>query len=277
MSWHLDATGAARRAGILRGRLGYGLADALCPFDVAERLKVEVRLQNESPRMEGFYAPGRPPRIFISSLRPPGRQRYTAAHELGHHEYGHGASLDAELNDNTREEFLANRFARALLMPKLVVASAYQRRGWDPRQTSAEQAFVVAQDLGVGFTTLIDNMSQTLRLLGRDEADLLTKLRLPKVRVGVAGHEVEHDFFPVDDHWGKRPLDVQVGDVIAVPVGAVFSGASLGLDAGRARALRAGRAQLHLRGRGDPIEVRVSRREFAGRAKFRHLEDPDDE
>jgi Zn-dependent peptidase ImmA (M78 family) len=195
MTWHRDATGAARRAATLRGRLGYGLADALCPFDVAERLKVEVRFQNESPRMEGFYAPGRPPRIFISSLRPAGRQRYTAAHELGHHEYGHGASLDAELNDNTREEFLANRFARALLMPKLAVANAFQRRGWDPRQTTAEQAFLVAQDLGVGFTTLIDNMSQTLRLLGPDEADRLTKLRLAKVRATVAGHEVEHDFF----------------------------------------------------------------------------------
>jgi hypothetical protein len=185
--------------------------------------------------------------------------------------------LDAELNEDTREEFLANRFARALLMPKLAVANAFRRRGWDPRQTTAEHAFVVAQDLGVGFTTLLDNMSQTLRLLGRGNADRLRKLRLPKVRAEVAGHKVEHDFFPVDDFWGTRPLDVEVGDLIALPTGATLAGRSLVVDAGRVRALRAGRAELRLDARDEPIEVRVSRREFAGRAKFRHLEDPDDE
>lgn len=275
MTWRSDATGATRRAATLRGRLGYGPADALCPFDVAARLKVDVWFQ-ESPRMEGLYVPGRPSRIVVSSLRPPGRQRYTTAHELGHHDYGHGASLDAELNDNTREEFLANRFARALLMPKLAVANAYQRRGWSPLQTTAEQAFVVAQDLGVGFTTLLDNMSQTLRLLSRADADRLRKTRLPKIRAVLAGREVEHDLFPVDNKWGTRPLDVQVGDLVSLPVQGEISGACLRLDGDLARATRTGEGTLRLPGRIDPIDVRVSRRDFVGRALFRHLEDPDE-
>ena len=32
--------------------------------------------------------------IFISSLRPTGRQHFTCAHELGHHIFNHGMKID---------------------------------------------------------------------------------------------------------------------------------------------------------------------------------------
>jgi hypothetical protein len=162
-------------------------------------------------------------------------------------------------------------------MPKLVVANAYSRRGWSPSTTSAAQAFIVAQDLGVGFTTLVDHMSKTLHLIDAATADGLRRKALPKLRAELLGHAVEHDLFAVDQHWGARPLDVEVGDLVMLPKGARVEGTCLVDDAGTFRAMRSGVGALLLPGRPGPITVRVSRREFVGRAQYRHLEDPDDE
>jgi hypothetical protein len=276
VNWNQRAAAAARAAATLRARLGYGPADAVCPVDICIGMNLDVWFRAH-PSLEGIYAPGNPPTIIISSLRPTGRQNYTAGHELGHHVHNHGASLDAQLNDETKvDEFVANRFSRALLMPQLVVTNAYSRRGWSPRATTAVQAFVVAQDLGVGFTTLIDNMSMTLRLVDRQAAEALRKQALPKLRAEIFGLAVEHDLFPVDQHWGARPLDVEVGDMITAPAGARIDGACIDASNGRFRAVRVGIGTLTLVGRSVPIAVRVSRPEFVGRAIYRHLEDPDE-
>jgi hypothetical protein len=269
---------AVRRALILRGQHGYGPSDSVCPFDIAAKRGIDLRFV-ALPRLEGMYSVGDPNVILINSLRPSGRRRYTCGHEVGHDLYGHGTRFDGEADEaETRvEEFIANRFARALLMPKLAVASAYSRRGWSPRVTTAEQAFVVAQDMGVGFTTLLDDMSLTLRLLDRSIAQTLSRIPLPKVRASLLAVDVAHDLFPVDRHWGARPLDVEVGDVISTPQGSRFDGRCAENDGSLLRARRAGVGQLEVPGRSAAIEVRVSRRAFAGLARYRHLEDPDDE
>lgn len=226
--------------------------------------------------MEGLYFPGDPAQVVISCLRPAGRRRYTAGHELGHDVHGHGASLDKQLNDeSTAEEFIANRFSRALLMPQLVVANAFSRRGWVPRHCTAEQVFVVAQDIGVGFTTLLDHMSQTLHLIDRAAADVIGRTPLAKLRAEIFRGPVAHDLFIVDQHWGTRPLDLEIGDVVTVPSGSTFQGRCLEVDAGVLHARRAGIGELSVPGKAGCIVVRVSRREFVGRARYRHLEDPD--
>jgi hypothetical protein len=56
-------------------------ADDPCSvFDLADKLGVEVRFA-ALPSAEGVYSPGKPV-IVVSSLRPPGRQSFTCAHEL---------------------------------------------------------------------------------------------------------------------------------------------------------------------------------------------------
>lgn len=273
-----QAQKAAIRASRLRARLGYRAADSVCPFDIATELGLDVRFLAQSS-LEGMYAPGSPPVVLINSLRPAGRRRYTAGHELGHHEFDHGASLDAQLVDTatTRvEEFLADRYSEHLLMPKLAVTDAYARRRWKPGMTSAEQAFVVAQDLGVGFTTLLTHMSFTLGLLAKSDAERLRRQPLHRIRKTLLPIELEHDLFPVDHHWGARPLDVEVGDLVSAPRGARFEGSCVECDGSVIRARAAGTGQLVVPGRNSPIWVRVSKREFVGMALYRHLEDPDE-
>lgn len=275
MSWHHRASSAARAAALLRAELGCGPSDAVCSIDLCVRRGLDVWFR-AVPSMEGLYLPGDPSRVIISSLRPAGRRRYTAAHELGHDVHGHGASHDAQLNDeSTEEEFIANRFARALLMPQLVVANAFSRRGWIPHNSTAAQAFVVAQDLGVGFTTLLDHMSQTLHVIDRAAADAMGRRPLPKLRAEIFRGHIEHDLFPVDQHWGVRPLDLEIGDVATAPPGSVFEGRCLEGDGGVLHARRAGAGLLSVPGRTGAITVRVSRREYFGHARYRHLEDPD--
>jgi len=226
VSWQSHAVDATRRAAKLRAKLDYGPADAVSPIDIALKLNLDVWFRAD-PSLEGMYSPGTPPAVIINSLRPAGRRHYTAGHEVGHHVYGHGFSLDAQIGDRTEtrlEEFIANRFARALLMPKLAVANAFVRRAWSPRATTAEQLFVVAQDLGVGFTALIDQMSRTLGLLDAQTAATLRRRPLPKIRAELLGAEEQHDVFVVNREWGVRPVDLEVGDVVVAPADVSFHG-----------------------------------------------------
>jgi FixJ family two-component response regulator len=70
-----------------------------------------VRFNNIN--MEGVYRRGLPPRIHLSARRPLPRRAYNCAHELGHHVFGHGSSID-ELREDAKaqpwedpKEFLA--------------------------------------------------------------------------------------------------------------------------------------------------------------------------
>lgn len=273
------ATDATRRAARLRAEMELRPNQPACPFDVAARLGITVRLAALAS-LEGMYSPGASPAIVVSSLRPAGRRRFTCGHEIGHHNFGHGCRLDEMLPAGSRskqlEEFAADRFSAALLMPKLAVENSFVRRGWSSTSPTPSHVFVVAQDLGVGFTTLVDHMSVTLRLLDRSRAAELSKTQLPKLRAQLAGVQVAEDLFPVDALWGDRPLDVDVDDQLLLPTNSEIQGACLALVDGRFVAVAAGTGQIAIPGRKEVLELRVCRKEFTGLARYRHLESCDD-
>ena len=284
-SWRELATRAAREAARTRGRLGIGPASSVCPFDIAERLGVVVRLA-AVPSLEGMYSPGPKRTVVLGTERPWGRIRHTCGHEIGHAVFGHGTRFD-ELSDGGRrtwspEEYLADRFSTALLMPKLAVANALRRRGWEAAMLTAEQVFVLAQDFGVGYDNFVSHAERTLKILPGAAGEKLRGegRRLGPVRNSVAGFEVVNDVFVCDEHWGGRPLDVETGDVVMVPFDALFSGvcARVSHDAEpHLVAVQAGEGQLKLRRRTLAVTVRVSRRGFTGLARYRHLAEADDE
>ena len=108
--------------------------------------------------------------ILISSDRPPGRQVYTGAHELGHHVYGRGVAVDeASVNAAQEgpasadpEEYLADRFAGFFLMPATAVKHGFRTRGWEPKECTPRQVYAVASWLGVGYATLVHRMGGSL-------------------------------------------------------------------------------------------------------------------
>lgn len=283
MSAAVLARSATRAAARVRADLGVGPAEGVCPFDLAAGLEVPVRFV-ALPSLEGMYSPEPRPTIVVSVERPAGRRRYTCGHELGHHIFGHGARLDELAEEATAswrpEEFVAQRFAAALLMPKLAVDSAFARRAWSVSNPTPETAFIVAQELGVGFTTLVGHLERTLGHISHAAADALRRVRLPQLRQRLAGFQVEHDLLVIDRHWARRTIDAEVGDVLLVPAHAEFEGACTSIVDSPVRhmvATEPGIGRLLVKVGSPPIPVRISRRGFAGLARYRHLEEVSDD
>src|SRR5437867_1910276 len=139
---------AARRSGKrafkLRQTLGLPADTSLNIYDVVTTLGMEVRFV-DIPSLEGMYTQGTPPTIVISSLRPVVRQIFTCAHELGHHEFGHGEMVDelserrtsSKVTDPRERE--ADGFAANLLMPPTAVDAAISRRGFSLSKISVSE------------------------------------------------------------------------------------------------------------------------------------------
>ena len=274
-------------AAALRTRLsvGYGIDHAVCVYDVAEKLGVEVRFLG-LPSMEGMYSSASGPTIIVSSLRPPGRRAYTCAHELGHHNRSDGVEIDelVEQWDKPRfdpKEFAANCFAGALLMPKMAVSRAFAIRGWSMEDCTPEQAFMVAGYFGVGYTALVHHLRSAFQILPETRAQALLKVSPRKAQSLLLGWQTPQPVVVVDAHWTGRAVDVEVGDLIFVRGGAQSEGAciepSSGVEHGRLfRAVRPGIGRLEA-GATWSAFVRVSRRDYVGRALYRHWEEAGDE
>jgi Zn-dependent peptidase ImmA (M78 family) len=93
--------------------LGHGLVD---PFDVATHLGIEVvRFPVADGSIEGMYRPDGGGYIFVNSQASFVRQRFTAAHEIGHHRlHGDQAFIESSLDEP--DDWEANCFAEAFLV-----------------------------------------------------------------------------------------------------------------------------------------------------------------
>jgi len=231
-----------------------------------------------------MYSPKPRPAIILNSERPAGRRRFTCGHEIGHHVFEHGYRID-ELNDENSstaspEEYLAQRFSSALLMPKIAVDSAFARRGWSPSDAQAQQFFTVAQELGVGFTTLVTNAEVNLRTISTAEAETLRRTSLPKLRQQIVGMPVTADVFQVDEHWIQPTVDGEVGDIVIIPQTAKVQGVCASRQStqgGNVVATAPGTATITLASGQKALTLRVSKVEYVGLARYRHLEESSDE
>ena len=284
-----DRRAIARQAmaAALRTRLslGYGLEHAVCVYDLAEKLGVEVRFL-DLPSMEGMYSSASGPTIIVSSLRPPGRRAFTCAHELGHHNRRDGVEIDefVEQWDKPRfdpKEFAADCFAGALLLPKMAVSRAFAVRGWSMEECTPEQAYMVAGYFGVGYTTLIHHLRGALQVLSDTRAQALLKVSPRKAQSLLLGWQTPDTVVAVDSHWTGRAVDVEVGDLIFVKGRVQSDGECLepspDVEHGRVfRVARPGIGRLEA-GTTWSTFVRVSRRAYVGRALYRHWEEAGDE
>jgi Zn-dependent peptidase ImmA (M78 family) len=93
------------------------------PVAIAKQMGIEVRPAEPGSRESGHYTyrDGRP-LITFNESESPVRQRFTIAHEIGHHVNGDidaPRDTDRQMSAGVRDpiEVAANRFAAALLMP----------------------------------------------------------------------------------------------------------------------------------------------------------------
>lgn len=287
MNERLHAARTAQRTALEVRRLaGVNRLMPLCIYDLAESLGVEVRFRPEAS-LNGMYIKGPKGLILISSQRPPGRQAFTCAHELGHHVFKHGTRVDEYLleedkHQGSSEEFIADMFAAYLLMPPSAISCAFKRRGWHPASATPEQIYILSTYLGVGYETLINHLHRTLKSISPQRAELLTKTTPKRIKRDLTGIDVTGNLIVADSAWTGRPIDIQVGDIVKAPPNIRLEGASarvtLSTDsASLITGIRPGISRLELDGPEWSSFLRVSRLGYIGRSIFRHLEDPDEE
>jgi len=274
---------ALRGALEVRKRARASISEPICVYDAAEQLGLAVLFLPEKS-LGGIYSKASQV-ILIPTYRPPGRQAFTCAHEIGHWYYGHGTSID-EINDleqyseNKPEERLADIFASYLLMPSWAVNEAFARRGWSPSNCTPIQVYTVAGQLGVGYQTLVQHLRHSLRLISPAHAQQLLKTTPKQLRSALLGNDAPTHLIIVDHAWTKVAIDLQVGEAAILP-------ASVRLEGQSANAVGNHKLGLIIEGRRPGITraethdkswaafVRVSRKDFTGRSIYRHLEDPD--
>ena len=89
------ARAAALEAAREQNRLGLNLSQRIDIFDIVDRAGIVLMFRPlQGPY--GAYLANSKPGIFINSNLPLNAQRYTAAHEYGHHVMHHKSSLDFE-------------------------------------------------------------------------------------------------------------------------------------------------------------------------------------
>ena len=135
------------------------------PIQIATNLGIDVFPAPLDAQVSGALvkSPGQDPRIFLNRDDSKVRQRFTAAHELGHYvlrarsEGEHYEFVDLRdtiaSNGTDREERFANAFAAALLMPEAEVRA---------QRNSGRQLVELAHFFGVSQ----EAMSYRLRNLG---------------------------------------------------------------------------------------------------------------
>lgn len=275
-----EVVAAALRA---RRKFGVSASEPVCPIALARGLGLSVRYVSAGS-LEGLYRPGHRPLVILGSQRPWGRRNYTCAHEIGHHTFGHGARVDEVAPEGGRnrwdpEEYMADRFASALLMPKLAVTSAFTCRSMSYANPKASNIALVAGELGVGYRTLIGCMERTLNLIDAGQAKALRRRTPKSLQQEVLGPFETTRLVQVDQHWRRPTVDLEIGEVVLLPVGVSVDATALraGPVAGSYVAVATGIARVGLPGASTPLEVRVSRRWFHGLEQYRFLEEDDHE
>jgi len=266
-----------------RTRAGLDQFSPVCIFDLCQKLDVTVRFTDIN--MEGMYSGSDPQCIFVSSLRPLARRVFTCGHELGHHEFGHGTTVDemkdetAALKDENPDEFLVNAFSSFLLMPIIGVRGAFSRRGTEMHTADASQMFAVACNFGVGYATLVNHLAYGVQEISGGHARTLLRASPKSIRKSLLGDDSADPLMVVDDSWVGKPIDVEVGTAILLPAGTVVEGKVLETagtcDAGCIfKAVHSGLGRVSI-ATGKEHFVRVMPKAYAGLARYRHLEDDD--
>jgi IrrE N-terminal-like domain len=278
------ATQAIQSAATTRAEAGVGQAGPICIYAVCETLGVNVRFNNIN--MEGMYQRGAQPRIHLSARRPLPRRAFNCAHELGHHKFHHGTSID-ELREDAKsspwedpKEFLADTFAGFMLMPTIGLRRAFKVRGWTPATATPAQMFTIACEFGVGYNTLLTHLSVGVNMLPLGRAKILKRTKPNAIRAGLLGALTPEPLFLADLHRVSPTLDAEVDSLLLLPEGVEVGGDALvrerDIESGRLfRAVRPGIVRATA---GDwATFVRIAPKDYVGLARYRHLDDDPDE
>jgi hypothetical protein len=272
---------AAQEAAAVRDASGLDQDTPISIYDAAEATGTIVRFLDIN--MEGIYEQGPPSRLLLSPHRPLARRAFNCAHELGHHCFGHGSTIDElktaiekQRQADIPEEVIANAFAAHILMPAIGIERAFNKRNLSPATASPLQIYSVACDFGVGYNTLLTHLA-----LGLDELSLSRLRQLQSwgpqdLRHQLIGRADPSTLVVLDQHGETQQIDIEVDFCVVAPSGSSSSNEGLVLEQRMTngdlfRAMRRGLTRLRLPTR--VVDVRIMPKKYVGLARFRFLED----
>jgi len=205
-------------------RLGTDLHRRVEIFDVIEDERIWLlftRLQN----LFGAYkryddAAG----IVINSQHPPTLQRFTAAHEYGHHVLGHTASADDEGRIMRRpqdlQEVAAQAFAGEFLMPLQLVNYTFRTMGFSgkPLSLTPRQVYEFALELGVSYGAAVTQLVGQ-HIIGVSTGQRLRKQSPLALKTAISGAKPSNswaDVWILDESQEGRALTPRLRDEIHV-------------------------------------------------------------
>ncbi|MBE2205717.1 MAG: ImmA/IrrE family metallo-endopeptidase [Chthoniobacterales bacterium] len=259
-------------------------SDPICIYDFVERMGTEVWFVGGAS-FAGMYAKGYG-RLFVPAERPVGRKAFTCAHELAHLRFDHGSrveELEFDRSDNeVPDEMLANIYAAHLLMPRQAVETAFSRRNSPPEKAGPIDFYCVANQLGVGYETLLKHMHWSLRMIEYAKLQELLAVSPKDIRKILLGRDGSPHLIFATEHWHKVAIDLEIGDYAIIPRNAQLNGPSAKLvgicSYGQVvEGVKTGISQAMICEGDWAAMIRVSRRQFAGRCIYRHMEDSDED
>jgi Zn-dependent peptidase ImmA (M78 family) len=286
---------AAQKALVMKGmqasisartKSGIDLKTPICIYSLCEAHGVTVRFNDIN--MEGMYDREPKPRIHVSALRPLARRTFTCAHELGHHIFGHGSTIDELRDEHLRyenrspDEVVADAFAAFVLMPTLGLREAFAQRNLNPNKASALDMYAIACNFGVGQSTLVNHLAYGIEMINPIQRASLGRITPKMIRTELLGETAPGPLIVADQHWNSPTLDAEEDALLLLPSGVMVDTTMLiperELTTGRLfRAMKPGITRVAIPGTSWATYVRIARRQYVGLARYRHLEDATDD
>lgn len=189
------------------------------------------------PRLFGVYVESGGNRgVLVNSAMTRATRRHTAAHELGHHEFGHrpdparqcaiesagGSSADkpGPLRSRGEVEMTAEAFAAWFLMPRRAVISALDDLGLR-KPTSASEVYQLSLMLGTTFRATCRHLAN-LRIVSQADADAWARAQPARLKREASLAAGLHLNSTLDvDVWDLRALargrvEASLGDILVV-------------------------------------------------------------
>lgn len=206
-------------------RLGTSMHERVAIFDVIEDARIWLLFKPLNNLFGAYKRYEDAAGIIVSANHPLTLQRYTAAHEYGHHVLGHTASADDETHiyrgrSQNLQEVAAQSFAGEFVMPLQLVNYTLQMMGITDHHPNLtpRQIYQLALELGVSYSAGITQLVGQ-RKLSVDAGRRLRKTSPLDIKIGLVGAKPEYswaDVWILDETQEGRQLVPRMRDEIHV-------------------------------------------------------------
>lgn len=204
-------------------RIGTNLRWRVPIFEVIEDARIWLFFRPLHNLYGAYMREGDGAGIVINSQHPFSLQRYTAAHEYGHHVLGHAASADDEERIYRRggqslHEVSAQSFAGEFLMPVQLVNYTLKTMGITGKRPNPgpRQVYQLALELGVSYGAAVTQLVAQGKL-SVEAGQGLRKMSPLEIKTGLAGVRPENswaDVWLLDESQDGREIVARLRDEI---------------------------------------------------------------